>query len=148
VILRRDHVAGGVFVVAGLAAYALSGDLPFGTIAMPGAGMMPKLAIAFMILFGLILVARAGGSPPWAEIAWGDFPHAVRVIIATSLGIALYEPLGFFLTMTLMLFGLLLVVEKQGVIRAAAFSIGVSAFAYVLFGTLLKSTLPQGPLGF
>jgi len=148
VILRRDHVAGGIFVAAGLAAYALSGDLPFGTIAMPGAGMLPKLTIALMILFGLILVARACGSPPWSEVAWADLPHAVRVIVATSVGIALYERLGFFFTMTLLLFGLLLVVEKQAVARAALFSVGVSAFAYVLFGTLLKSTLPQGPFGF
>ena len=34
--LRRDHVAGGAFVVAGALILAVSGDLPFGTLASPG----------------------------------------------------------------------------------------------------------------
>ena len=41
--LRADHVAGGVFIVLGVAVFAISGDLPFGTLSAPGAGMMPKL---------------------------------------------------------------------------------------------------------
>ena len=44
-ILRQDHVAGGVFIVAGALVFAVSGDLPFGTLASPGAGMMPKLVL-------------------------------------------------------------------------------------------------------
>jgi Tripartite tricarboxylate transporter TctB family len=110
--------------------------------------MMPKLAIAMMILFGCILVARAGASPRWAEITWTDMPHAARVVVATSFAIALYEPLGFLITMTLLLFSVLLAIEKRSVVSAVVFSIGVSVFAYILFGTLLKSTLPQGPFGF
>ena len=51
-ILRRDHVAGGVFIAAGAIVFALSGDLPFGTLASPGAGMMPKLALILLIGFG------------------------------------------------------------------------------------------------
>jgi putative tricarboxylic transport membrane protein len=148
VILRRDHIAGGVFVVAGLAVYAVSGDLPFGSLAMPGAGMMPKLAIALMVVFGLVLVLRAGESPPWGEVAWSDVPHAVRVIVVAAIAIALYQPLGFLITMSLLLFCLLVLVEKRNVLRAVAFSIGVSLFAYILFGSLLKSPLPHGPLGF
>ena len=35
-ILRRDHVAGGAFIVAGVLVLAVSGDLPFGTLASPG----------------------------------------------------------------------------------------------------------------
>ena len=35
-ILRRDHVAGGAFVVGGALVLAVSGDLPFGTLAFPG----------------------------------------------------------------------------------------------------------------
>ena len=49
VILRRDHIAGGVFIAAGLLVFALSGDLPFGTLASPGAGMMPKLVLGLLI---------------------------------------------------------------------------------------------------
>ena len=41
--LRTDHVAGAIFVAFGLLVFAVSGDLPFGTLSFPGAGMMPKL---------------------------------------------------------------------------------------------------------
>ena len=73
-ILRRDHIAGGVFIAAGALLFAMSGDLPFGTLASPGAGMMPKLVLVLLIgLWRACLVLRAGESPPLAEIAWGDF---------------------------------------------------------------------------
>ncbi len=48
-ILRRDHIAGGVFVAAGALVFALSDDLPFGTLASPGAGMLPMLVLALMM---------------------------------------------------------------------------------------------------
>ncbi|MEA2989625.1 MAG: putative tricarboxylic transport rane protein [Alphaproteobacteria bacterium] len=147
-ILRRDHVAGGIFVIGGALVFAVSDDLPWGSMAMPGAGMLPKLLIGFMILFGLILVARAGDSPPLATIAWSDLPHALCVAGIAAAAIALYTMLGFVVTMALMLFVLLVGVEHRNVVSAAAFSIGVTVFAYLLFGTLLKSPLPPSPFGF
>ena len=39
--LRADHVAGAIFVGFGLLVFALSGDLPTGTLSMPGSGFMP-----------------------------------------------------------------------------------------------------------
>ena len=70
--LRTDHAAGGVFVAFGLVVLAMSGDLPFGTLSFPGAGMMPKLVAGAMIFFGLVLVLRAGESAPLARIRRGD----------------------------------------------------------------------------
>ena len=35
-ILRRDHVAGGVFVAGPAILFAFSGDLPFGSLSSPG----------------------------------------------------------------------------------------------------------------
>jgi tripartite tricarboxylate transporter TctB family protein len=146
--LRRDHLAGGAFVAAGLIVFAVSGDLPVGSMAMPGAGMMPKLVTSLMLAFGVIVLLRAGGSPPLAEVSWADLPHAVRLIAVTAVGVALYEPLGFLATMSLLLFSLVFIVERKPILPAAAFSVGVTVFAYVLFGTLLRSPLPRGLLGF
>jgi hypothetical protein len=142
--LRRDHVGGGAFIVAGALVLAASGDLPFGTLASPGAGMLPKLVVGLMIAFGLILFARAAGSPPFASIAWDDLPHATRVVATTAVAVALYTWLGFIATMSLLLFGLIFVVERRSLLPAAAFSVGVTVLAYVLFDTLLKSPLPRG----
>jgi hypothetical protein len=148
VTLRTDHVAGCVFVVLGIVVLALSGDLPFGTLSFPGAGMMPKLVAGLMILFGLLLVGRAGESAPLASIAWGDLPHAARVVAITAVAIALYQPLGFIVTMTLLLFTLTFGAERRPVLAAAAFSAGVVALTYLLFAVVLKTPLEPGVLGF
>ena len=146
--LRRDHVTGGAFVVAGALILAVSGDLPFGTLASPGAGMLPKLMIALIAVFGLMLLLRAANSPPLAGIGWDDLPHATRVVAVTAAAIALYETVGFLVTMTALLFGLTFAVERKPLLPAAAFSVGVTVLAYVLFSTLLKSPLPRGILWF
>jgi hypothetical protein len=148
VTLRTDHVAGSVFVVLGIVVLALSGDLPFGTLSFPGAGMMPKLVAGLMILFGLLLVGRAGESAPLASLAWGDLPHAARVVAITAVAIALYQPLGFVITMALLLFTLTFGAERRPVLAAAAFSAGVVALTYLLFAVVLKTPLEPGVLGF
>jgi hypothetical protein len=145
--LRADHVAGGVAIAAALAVLAVSGDLPFGTLAFPGAGMMPKLACALMILFGAILVVRGGASAPFSDIGWSDLPHAVRVLAITAAAVALYTMLGFIVTMSLMLFALI-AFEGRNLLAAAAYSVGVSLLTYGLFTLVLKSPLEQGILGF
>src|SRR5262245_5249778 len=115
-ILHRDHVAGGAFVIAGIAIFLLSGDLPIGSMGMPGAGMMPKLVLVLMIILGLALVAQAHKSPPLASIAWDDLPHALCVIFAAAAATALYNVLGFRITMALMLCGLVIGVERQNIV--------------------------------
>ena len=145
--LRTDHIAGGVFVVFGLLVLALSGDLPFGTLSFPGAGMMPKLVAGLLVVFGLIIVVCAGESPPLASLSWGDVPHAVRIVAITAVAIALYQPLGFLVTMALLLFGLIFGAERRHPLPAAAFTIGAVALVYVLFDVLLKTPLPGGIFG-
>jgi hypothetical protein len=144
-ILRRDHVAGGVFIAAGALVFAMSGDLPFGTLASPGAGMLPKLVLGLMMAFGAIIVARAGESPPLAEIDWSDLRHAATVVAVSAVAIALYTKIGFVLSVTLLLFVLLFFIERRGLWRALAVSIGVTVGSYLLFSTLLKSPLPPMP---
>jgi hypothetical protein len=148
VTLHSDHVAGGAVVLAGVLLLAVSGDLPFGTLSSPGAGMLPKLAIGFMLAFGGILLLRAGASPPFARIAWSDLPHAVRVTAAAAVAATLYTWLGFLLTIGALLLVLTYVVERRPLPMAAAFSVGSTLAAYLLFNTLLKSPLPRGVLGF
>jgi hypothetical protein len=146
--LRADHVAGGFFVAFGLLVFALSGDLPVGTLSFPGAGMMPKLVTILLIGFGLVLIVRARESPPLATISWHDLPHAVRVVAITAVAIALYQWLGFLITMALLLFALTFGAERRHLIAAAAFSIGVVALTYVLFEFALKTPVEPGPFGF
>ena len=141
-------MAGGGFVLAGAALLAISSDLPFGTLASPGAGMLPILLIVLLIVFGVVLLSRARESPPLASIDWSDLRHALPVIAVAGLTASLYTTLGFLAVTFLMLFFLIFAVERQPLLPAAAFSIGATVLAYAVFAWMLKTPLPLGTLGF
>lgn len=141
--LRADHVAGGAFVVFGAVVIALSGDLPTGQLSMPGSGFLPKIVAALSIVFGAVLVLRAGESPPYTDIPWGDGKHALMVTVITAAAIALYEHLGFILTMGLMMIALLILVERRNPLRASAYSVAIVLLTYVSFAWGLKTPLPE-----
>jgi hypothetical protein len=128
--------------------FAASGDLPFGDLTAPGAGMMPKLAAGLMMLFAALVIAGAAGSAELARIDWRDRGHAALVVVITAGAAAAYRPLGFLITMALLVFALLVVVERRNALAAAAYSIGLTLFAYWLFGKALKSPLERGLLWF
>ena len=146
--LRSDHIAGAAFIVFGVVVFALSGDLPFGRLSAPGAGMMPKLLVGLMIVFGIALMFGAAASQPFADIDWGDRNHALLVVLISAAAIAVYQTLGFIITMALLVFTLLVAVERKDILRAAAYSLGLTMIAWWVFGTALKSPLEQGILGF
>lgn len=128
--------------------FAASGDLPFGSISAPGAGMMPKLLTGLMMLFAAVLIIGAARSPELATIDWSDRGHAAQVVLITAVAVAAYRPLGFIVAMTLLVFALLAVIERRNVLIAAAYSVGLTLFAYWLFGKALKSPLERGILWF
>ena len=146
--LRMDHVAGVFFIGLGLLLIALSGDLPTGSLSMPGSGFLPKIVAVLTIFFGLVLALRAGESRPFATISWSDAKHAAMVVAITAMAAALYEWLGFLTTDILLMFGLLVIIERRRLLPAAIYSVGVVVVTYVLFVYLLKAPLQTGPLGF
>lgn len=147
-ILRADHVAGAAFIAFGLLVIAISGSLPFGTLSSPGAGFMPRILSVLMILFGATLVLRAGESRPFATLTWTDAKHAAMVVFITALAVAGFEWLGFVTTNVLMMFALLVAIERRGIVPAAAYSLGVVIATDVLFVYVLKTPLETGPFGF
>jgi hypothetical protein len=147
-IIKADHVAGGAFVALGVVVFAISGDLPFGTLSAPGAGMMPKLMAGLMMAFAVVVMIGGGSTPELAKIDWSDRGHATLLILVTAAAVALYQTLGFLITMALLVFALLILVERRNVLPAAIYSVGLTLFAYWLFGKALKSPLERGLLWF
>lgn len=146
--LRSDHVAGAAFVIFAIAVFVLSGDLPFGRLSSPGAGMMPKLLLVLMIVFGAALMFGAAASQRLADIDWSDRNHALLVVLIAGVATSVYQWLGFILTMSLLVFTLLVAVERKNIVRAAAYGVGLTMVAWWVFGTALKSPLETGILGF
>ncbi|HUQ73815.1 MAG TPA: tripartite tricarboxylate transporter TctB family protein [Burkholderiales bacterium] len=146
--MKADHVAGAAFIALGIVVFAISGELPFGTLSAPGAGMMPKLAAGLMMVFAGIVIVAARASAPLASVDWSDRGHAALVVVITAGAVAAYRPLGFLIAMTLLVFALLVVVERRNAFIAAAYSVALTLFAYWLFGKALKSPLERGLLWF
>jgi hypothetical protein len=128
--------------------FAIGGDLPFGNLTAPGAGMLPKLAAGLMMLFAGLIALSGRESPPLRSIDWSDWRHAGLLVIITAAGVTAYRPLGFLITMALLVFLLLVVVERRNAVRAAVYAIGLTVSAYWLFGKALKSPLERGLLWF
>jgi Tripartite tricarboxylate transporter TctB family len=146
--LRADHVAGAFFIGFGLLVIALSGDLPTGNLSMPGSGFLPKIVAVLTIFFGAVLAIRARESKVFATLSWVDAQHAAMVVAITAAGIAVFEWLGFLTTNVLLIFALLVVIERRRLLPATGYSIGVVVVTYVLFVYALKTPLATGPLGF
>ena len=146
--LRTDHVAGAFFVGVGLLVIALSGDLPIGSLSSPGAGFLPNILAGLMILFGIVLVVRASESAPLTTLEWVDRNHATLVIAVAGLGAALFERLGFLITMVFLMFALLVVVERRSLIIAGSYSLVAVVVTYFTFEYVLKTPLVTGPFGF
>lgn len=145
--LRADHVAGIGLVLAGLLVFALSGQLPFGSLAFPGAGFLPKLIAVAIIAMGVLLALGGAQSAPFRELGWSDLKHGVSVVAITAAATLLYERLGFGIALAAMMFAVLILVERKKLLPAALYSLGVVAFAYVLFMEL-RAPMPHGPFGF
>jgi hypothetical protein len=146
-ILRSDHISGAAFVIFGIAIFALSGDLPFGTLSFPGSGFLPKILAVLLMIFGVTLFLRARESAPFVSIEWDDLRHALPVLGVAAVAIALYTVLGFLIAIFGLLFALLVLVERKPVLPAIVYSVAVTGLAYALFKAI-KTPLPLGPLGF
>ena len=146
--MRADHVAGAAFIALGVAVFLLGRDLPFGTLSAPGAGMLPKLTAGLMMIFAALVCVAGSRSRALGAIEWSDAAHAARVLLVTGAAVLAYRPLGFLVTMTLLVFALLVFAERRNAFAAAAYSVGLTLLAYWLFGKALKSPLERGVLWF
>jgi len=146
--LRTDHVAGASFIGLGLLLIALSGDLPTGNLSMPGSGFLPKIVAVLTIFFGAVLAVRARESKVFSTLSWSDAKHAAMVVVIAAAAIAMLDWLGFITTNVLLIFALLVIVERRRLVPATVYSVGLVLITYVLFVYVLKTPLHTGPLGF
>jgi len=146
--LRTDHIAGAFFIGLGLLLIALSGDLPTGNLSMPGSGFLPKIVAVLTIFFGAVLAVRARESKVFSTLSWSDAKHAAMVVVIAAAAIAMLDWLGFITTNVLLIFALLVIVERRRLVLATVYSVGLVLITYVLFVYVLKTPLHTGPLGF
>jgi hypothetical protein len=144
--LRADHIAGGAFVALGFVVFILGWDLPFGRITAPGAGMLPKLLASMLIAFGAVVALSGIRAEKLRDIPWSDFSHAGLIVVIAAAATFLYSRLGFLVTMPLLVFALLAVVERRNLVMAAVFAVSLTLFAYWLFAIVLHAPIERGSL--
>ena len=144
--LRADYVAGGAFIALGILVFILGADLPFGRLTAPGAGMLPKFLAGMMIALAAAIMVTGTHGEALAEIPWSDWSHAALVIAIAAISTWLYSRLGFLVTMPLLIFSLLALVERCNLIAAAAYAVGLTLFAYWLFAIALHAPLERGAI--
>ena len=101
-----------------------------------------------VMAFAVIIIATGRESPPLKSLDWSDIGHAGLLVLITGIAVALYRTLGFLLTMSLLVFSLLVVVERRKLLPAASYAVALTVFAYWLFGIALKAPLERGLLWF
>jgi putative tricarboxylic transport membrane protein len=140
-------LAFGLFIVVG------SIELGLGTLKAPGSGFLSFSAgIVVLILSSLVLFQsfKGGKSSPrfaalWKAVNWH---RPMMVSLLMIFYILSLERLGFFITSFVALFLLFRWVEKASWRKSTLIPFSVTVFAYLLFHTMLKATLPEGIFGF
>ena len=143
---RADHVAGCAFIAFGILVFVLGWDLPFGSISAPGAGMLPKFLAGMMMALAAVIMISGSQGETLADIPWSDWSHAALVLIIAVASTWLYSRLGFLVTMPLLIFSLLVLVERRNLLPAAVYAIGLTLFCYWLFAIALNAPLERGSL--
>jgi putative tricarboxylic transport membrane protein len=144
--MRADHVVGGALVLLALWVLAGSRDLPLGRLAFPGPGFMPGLLALLLLAFGVVIVLLGRTSPRLRDVRWQESRRAAVVFAIIALTTLAFQTLGFVLAVGLMLFVLVALVERQGLLFGLAFALTVVLASFYLFTRVLGANLPRGPL--
>jgi Tripartite tricarboxylate transporter TctB family len=86
-------------------------------------------------------------SPTVSRVGWGEWRHAVVILVVCAVAALALERLGFRITIAAAVGFLLGVVERRGAIFSVVFAVAFAGGTFLLFDTLLRVPLPRGPFG-
>lgn len=116
-----------------------------------GAGFLPKLVGAGLLLCGLGLVARSLRGKAYDDLvaapssSWRDIASALLILASIAVYIALADKLGFLLVAPLCLLAVFRVLQV-GWGQAIGFALGGTLLVHLAFYKLLRVPLPWGVL--
>jgi Tripartite tricarboxylate transporter TctB family len=146
-MLTTDRVAGGALVLLALIVLFESRRLPLGSLRHPGPAYMPVVLAVLLIVFGWLLIILGSRAPSVARAGWGEWRHAVAILVVCAVAALALERLGFRITIAGAVGFLLGVVERRGMIFSVVFAVAFAGGTFLLFDTLLRVPLPRGPFG-
>ncbi len=147
--MNKTRAGSLVLLVAGVYGLTLSLQLPLGRLHEPGAGAFPLIVSVLLAISGVFIFATEKEKVEirWRELIkeqWTPF----QIVTLTAGFIATMNWLGYLISSTLYIFGLLFWVSRYRVWVAIGSAILIGAGSWYVFGRLFDTPLPRGLLGF
>lgn len=146
--VRSDQFSGLMLVAFALYVAWANQVYPTGTIHVPGPGFMPLALAIFLGSVGLLIAVGGARSRPLIEMRWTEAKRAVTILLAAALSVFALEAVGYRLTIMVLLFFLMGVIERKPPFIAVILSIGFAFLSYYVVADLLLVPLPRSPWGF
>ena len=142
-----DRISGIALLILSIFVAVETRVLPLGDHSNPGPGYLPLLLASILAVLSVVLIIRTKGSPLWKSVQWKEKFHALAIISCCFLATFCVEPLGYRITMILILGFLFGVLERMKIWWVLILAFGLSWVSFWVFDTLLRVPLPRGGLG-
>lgn len=147
-----DIIAGIIGLLISVYVIITAHSFPEDKVLLLGPSFFPTVLAAGLGIFSLLLLTAAlrGKSRPSTDPFSIKDPGVHRAgisLLAVIVYCLVLGVLGFILTSTVYLFGLMYLLKRRDYLKMAAVSLGVTLLIYGIFNRLLDISLPAGFLG-
>ena len=125
--------------ITGVAALLFAREFGLWSFGAPGAGLVPAIAGALLLLASLTDLRWPPGQRRWPGIAWRPLAYIAGLIVLVALTLLT----GMLPALALFIFAVLHFVERLDALRASAIAGGAVAGSWLLFERLLSVPLPK-----
>jgi hypothetical protein len=146
--MTLDRISGIALLLLAVYVAVETRVLPLGSHSNPGPGYLPLFLASLLAVLAAILIVRGILSPLWKSVKWPEKFHALAIIGCCFFAAFAVEPLGYRLTIILILGFLFGVLERMKVWWALTLAFALSWGSFWVFDHFLKVPLPRGGLGF
>jgi len=145
------RITGFVTALLGIGILWEGRHLTRGILSHPGPGFFPTLLAILLIVLSLFLIIpkwkneeEREAFPPWPAF----YKQLIPIYAALLAFIGLLDFVGFILLTFLLMFFLFVKVSYLKWYTAMSAAFVSTGITYLVFGMILKSSFPKGPLGF
>jgi putative tricarboxylic transport membrane protein len=142
-----DRISGIALLILAVFVAVETRVLPLGDHSNPGPAYLPLLLASILGVLSVVLIVRTKDSPLWKSIQWQEKFHGLAIVSCCFLATFCVEPLGYRITMILILGFLFGVVERMKIWWALILAFALSWGSFWVFDRMLMVPLPRGGLG-
>ena len=145
--LRNDQLSGLILLALAVFVGWQNRAYPLGSLQEPGPGYTPLIIAVFLGAMGLLIAISGRRSQPLAQTRWPEAKRAALILLACGAATYALEPVGYRITIAVLLVFFLGVMERKHPIVVATVALAFSFLSFYFIGTLLRVPLPVGPGG-